>query len=118
MSATTAPCFVNPYEGHRSLSRTEQQLLGEYARLAATLRRVTALSARVQASTSHSTTLHELRAVERKMGLVLTLFKASVWSIVMQQTDAEEDAEMDELQAQCGLATLDEEGGEEGDWAA
>lgn len=46
-------------------------------------------------STHHANTLRELRAIERKMGLVLTLFKASVWAIVMQQTDMEE-AEMDE----------------------
>lgn len=37
---TTTPVFQNPYEGHRSLSASEQQVLGEYARLAATLRRV------------------------------------------------------------------------------
>lgn len=49
-------------------------------------------------STHHDNTLRELRAIERKMGLVLTLFKASVWAIVMQQTDMEE-AELDEQMA-------------------
>lgn len=39
----------------------------------------------------HTDMLHQLRAIEKKMGLVLTLFKASVWAIVMQQTDAEDD---------------------------
>ena len=34
--------------------------------------------------------LDELRVVERKMGLVLTLFKASVWAIVMQQAEDED----------------------------
>ena len=35
-----APAFQNHYEGHRALSRGEQELLGEYARLAATVHRV------------------------------------------------------------------------------
>ncbi|KOS15008.1 dash complex subunit dad3 [Malassezia pachydermatis] len=90
---TTTPVFQNPYEGHRSLSASEQQVLGEYARLAATLRRVANLSTQLSSSALHTDVLNELRAIERKMGLVLTLFKASVWAIVMQQTDGEEDAE-------------------------
>ncbi|WFD19450.1 hypothetical protein MCAP1_001680 [Malassezia caprae] len=89
------PAFQNPYEGHRALSSSEQELLGEYARLAATVHRVAALSVQLSNSTHHANTLRDLRAIERKMGLVLTLFKASVWAIVMQQTDMEE-AEMDE----------------------
>lgn len=32
--------FVNPYEGNKSLTPNERALLGEYARLAQTLRRV------------------------------------------------------------------------------
>lgn len=32
--------FVNPYAGHRLLSEKEQEVLGEYARLAATIKRV------------------------------------------------------------------------------
>lgn len=37
----TAPKpYINPYSGHRSLSEHEQELLGEYARLADTIRRV------------------------------------------------------------------------------
>jgi len=34
------PAFQNPYEGHRGLTANEQLVLGEYARLAATVRRV------------------------------------------------------------------------------
>ena len=34
--------FQNPYDGHRSLTPSEQELLGEYARLSATTRRVRA----------------------------------------------------------------------------
>ena len=37
----TAPKpYINPYAGHRALSEHEQELLGEYARLADTIRRV------------------------------------------------------------------------------
>lgn len=32
--------FTNPYEGNRNLTRSQQELLGEYARLAGTVRRV------------------------------------------------------------------------------
>jgi len=100
------PAFQNPYEGHRALSSGEQELLCEYARLASTVHRVrtllltqvAALSVQLSNSTHHANTLRELRAIERKMGLVLTLFKASVWAIVMQQTDMEE-AEMDNYTA-------------------
>lgn len=38
--ATTSALAVNPYAGHRLLSDKEQQVLGEYARLAATIKRV------------------------------------------------------------------------------
>ena len=34
------PAFQNPYEGHKGLTANEQLVLGEYARLAATVRRV------------------------------------------------------------------------------
>lgn len=99
--ATERPAaFVNPYEGDRSLSPAEQELLGEYARLAGTVRRVASLSSQLASSSTHASMLAELRVIERKMGLVLTLFKASVWAIVMQQEDAQEAQELDELELQ------------------
>lgn len=36
----TGASGANPYAGNRSLSPTEQELLGEYSRLAATTKRV------------------------------------------------------------------------------
>ena len=54
---------------------------------------VAQLSTQLSSSTLHNHVLSELRAIERKMGLVLTLFKASVWAIVMQQSDADEEAQ-------------------------
>ncbi|WFD05802.1 hypothetical protein MVES1_001136 [Malassezia vespertilionis] len=107
-----SPAFVNPYEGNRNLTPNEQVLLGEYVRLAQTMRRqVAALSTQLSASTTHASVLNDLRVVERKMGLVLTLFKASVWAIVMQQNDAQEEEmeEIEEQYAQLGIPEEDEE---------
>ena len=46
--------FVNPYEGNRNLSPNEQALLGEYARLAQTLRRVRTTSTNAGRRTEHT----------------------------------------------------------------
>lgn len=141
------PRFVNPYAGHRALTPTQAELLGEYARLAATIKRVsvhashllrrgtscagsgewsalelgqtkdtwvgstlrhrmppslpfatqstdirstiqiTSLSTVLSDANSHAAQLNSLRVLERKMGLVLTLFKASVWAIVVEQQE-------------------------------
>ncbi|KAN0059938.1 hypothetical protein ACQY0O_007911 [Thecaphora frezii] len=121
--------FINPYAGHRGLSETEQELLGEYARLAATIHRVSALSTLLCNSSAHSSLLSSLRTLERKMGLVLTLFKASVWAIVQEQQDvqeaeaaaaAEEEARMLQINAdpqlEMGLGLAQRQYyGEEGD---
>jgi DASH complex subunit DAD3 len=40
VNADSSVSFVNPYAGHRMLSEKEQEVLGEYARLAATIKRV------------------------------------------------------------------------------
>ena len=53
---------------------------------------VAVLSTQLSSSSLHTNVLNELRAIERKMGLVLTLFKASVWAIVMQQSDVQDEA--------------------------
>ncbi|GAC93699.1 hypothetical protein PHSY_001264 [Pseudozyma hubeiensis SY62] len=87
----TAPKpYINPYAGHRSLSEHEQELLGEYARLADTIRRVAALSTLLSSSSAHANLLTQLRVLERKMGLVLTLYKASVWATVQEQAEMAE----------------------------
>ncbi|KDN49939.1 hypothetical protein K437DRAFT_267365 [Tilletiaria anomala UBC 951] len=88
-----AAAFVNPYLGHRNLSETEQQVLGEYARLAATIARIASLSTTLSSSSTHHALLTQLRVLERKMGLVLTLFKASVWSVVMTHQQHLEETE-------------------------
>ncbi|KAJ9100120.1 hypothetical protein QFC20_005532 [Naganishia adeliensis] len=90
---------VNPYAGHPQLaSPLEGEVLWEYAKLARTIRRVDTL-AKQSSQTPNDALLAELRSLERKMGLVLTLFKASVWSVITeteaQAEDAERDAERD-----------------------
>ena len=61
--------------------------------------------------------LDELRVVERKMGLVLTLFKASVWAIVMQQTEEDAEATGFDGGAQDDAAAPDYDGYNESQWA-
>jgi DASH complex subunit DAD3 len=88
--------FQNPFAGHRQLNEKEQEVLGEYARLAATVRRVAALSSSLASNERHGQLLSDLRILERKMGLVLTLFKASVWSLIQtHQDDIEQEADED-----------------------
>lgn len=87
---TASKPYINPYAGHRSLTEHEQELLGEYARLADTIRRVAALSTLLSSSSAHASLLTQLRVLERKMGLVLTLYKASVWATVQEQAEMAE----------------------------
>lgn len=41
-------------------------------------------------SSAHASLLTQLRVLERKMGLVLTLYKASVWATVQEQAEMAE----------------------------
>jgi DASH complex subunit DAD3 len=87
-AASSAPTSQqNPYLGHRHLSAQQAQLLGEYYRLSQTLKRILALSGALSATKPHAQVLDLLRLTERKMGLVITLFKASVWSIMVEQEE-------------------------------
>jgi DASH complex subunit DAD3 len=54
---------------------------------------VTTLSANLSSSEKHAGLLNDLRVLERKMGLVLTLFKASVWSLIQTHQDEMEEEE-------------------------
>ncbi|CEH14245.1 dash complex subunit dad3 [Ceraceosorus bombacis] len=92
-SGTNERAWVNPYHGHRALSEQEAEVLGEYARLAETIKRITALSYPLSSNAKHADLLMQLRVLERKMGLVLTLFKASVWALVVEQQDRAEEEE-------------------------
>ncbi|KAF7337938.1 hypothetical protein MVEN_02017100 [Mycena venus] len=70
----------NPYSNHR-LSVIEKEVLWEYAKLAENLK---LLKQKVRDLTGKPDAVlaARLRAVEAKMGLILTLFKASVWGVI------------------------------------
>ncbi|BFZ63360.1 hypothetical protein YB2330_004482 [Saitoella coloradoensis] len=77
-SSTTAP--------HPPLSPLESALLSEYTSLSQNLTQLNTTIASL-ANTPTAQILDELRSLERKTGLVFTLFKASVYAIVMQNEE-------------------------------
>ncbi|KAJ7596684.1 DASH complex subunit Dad3-domain-containing protein, partial [Mycena floridula] len=78
----------NPYENHPSLSALESELLWEYAKLAEHVKKVT-IQTRKLTEEPDKHLLARLRVLEKKMGLVLTLFKASVWGVINEQTGSD-----------------------------
>ncbi|KAF8891184.1 DASH complex subunit Dad3-domain-containing protein [Infundibulicybe gibba] len=91
MTSSTTPndvFTVNPYESHPSLTAIEAEVLWEYAKLAQHLKLVTRKT-RQLGEEPDKTLLARLRVLEKKMGLVLTLFKASVWGVINEQPTAE-----------------------------
>ncbi|PWN26621.1 hypothetical protein BDZ90DRAFT_261423 [Jaminaea rosea] len=109
-SAQPAPSnWHNPYLGHRLLTPSQSHLLGEYHRLSTTLRRILSTSAQLSATRPHAQVLDELRETERKMGLVITLFKASVWSIVVEQDERAEQERRQREQEEEEAAFREEE---------
>ncbi|KAI0053892.1 hypothetical protein FA95DRAFT_1578999 [Auriscalpium vulgare] len=88
---TTAPSSqifdINPYDDHPSLTQAEADVLWEYAKLNQHIKNLV-VQTRQLSDTPDETMLKRLRVLERKMGLVLTLFKASVWGVVNEQTFA------------------------------
>ncbi|TFY69664.1 hypothetical protein EVG20_g3045 [Dentipellis fragilis] len=75
---------TNPYEDHPSLSQLEADVLWEYAKLNQHIKDLVMQTRRLS-ETPDESMLKRLRVLERKMGLVLTLFKASVWGVVNEQ---------------------------------
>lgn len=78
---------INPYEDHPSLSPLEAEALWEYAKLNQHIK-VLVAQTRSLNKMHEETMLERLRVLERKMGLVLTLFKASVWGVMSDQSFA------------------------------
>ncbi|KAI0707784.1 DASH complex subunit Dad3-domain-containing protein [Earliella scabrosa] len=75
---------TNPYEGHPNLSELEAEVLWQYAKLSQNIKELIAETRRVSEAPDEKM-LKQLRALEVKMGLVLTLFKASVWAVINEQ---------------------------------
>ncbi|KAH7107657.1 DASH complex subunit Dad3-domain-containing protein [Auriculariales sp. MPI-PUGE-AT-0066] len=81
----------NPYEGHPQLSQLEQEVLWEYAKMHVIAKSISA-ELRNLSEEADTVTLASLRGMERKMGLVMTLYKASWWGhINSMQADAQSD---------------------------
>ncbi|EKM82579.1 hypothetical protein AGABI1DRAFT_33570 [Agaricus bisporus var. burnettii JB137-S8] len=74
----------NPYESHPSLTPLEAEVLWEYAKLAQHVKLMTQKTRLLQEEPDKKM-LTRLRVLEKKMGLVLTLFKASVWGVINEQ---------------------------------
>ncbi|KAL0946829.1 hypothetical protein HGRIS_012998 [Hohenbuehelia grisea] len=97
MSSATATDDIlaaNPYQGHPSLSPLEAEVLWEYAKLAHHVKFVTQRT-RALGEEPDQRMLARLRVLEKKMGLVLTLFKASVWGVINEQPVADASLESD-----------------------
>ncbi|EPT04124.1 hypothetical protein FOMPIDRAFT_1114960 [Fomitopsis schrenkii] len=75
---------TNPYADHPSLSETEAEVLWQYAKLSQNIKELIVETRRLSEAPDESM-LRRLRALEVKMGLVLTLFKASVWAVINEQ---------------------------------
>lgn len=81
----------NPYHAHPALSQLEADVLWEYAKLANHVKLVTQKT-RSLAEQPDKAMLARLRVLEQKMGLVLTLFKASVWGVINEQPMEDSDS--------------------------
>ncbi|KAJ7636015.1 DASH complex subunit Dad3-domain-containing protein, partial [Mycena polygramma] len=87
MSSPPPPLDIfteNPYVNHPSLTAIEAEVLWEYAKLAQNLK-LLQQKTRNLSEQPDTTLLARLRVVENKMGLILTLFKASVWGVINEQ---------------------------------
>ncbi|KAI6019825.1 DASH complex subunit Dad3-domain-containing protein [Pisolithus orientalis] len=86
MSTNHADIFnVNPYEAQAGLSTLESEVLWEYAKLAQHVRLLTAKTKELSEQPDQNL-VARLRVLERKMGLVSILFKASVWGVINEQS--------------------------------
>jgi len=71
------------------------------------LQQVAALSTLLSSSSAHASLLTQLRVLERKMGLVLTLYKASVWATVQEQAEMAEAEAMAAAGAEMNGYSMD-----------
>ncbi|KAI0032838.1 DASH complex subunit Dad3-domain-containing protein [Vararia minispora EC-137] len=71
----------NPYDDHPSLTPFEADVLWEYAKLSQHIKDLIVQTRRLSEKPDELL-LKQLRILERKMGLVFTLFKASAWAVI------------------------------------
>lgn len=80
----------NPYAHHPNLSETEAEILWQYAKLSQNIKELITETRRLSEAPDESL-LKRLRVLEVKMGVVLTLFKASVWAVINEQAADESE---------------------------
>ncbi|OCF36472.1 DASH complex subunit DAD3 [Kwoniella heveanensis BCC8398] len=90
---------TNPYASNDQLSSLEQDILWEFAKLNDKVKRAANL-AQLTAESPNESLLEELRKLERRMGLVLTLFSSSVWGVLNDAQAAEEERARQQAEAQ------------------
>ncbi|KAG0200163.1 hypothetical protein BGX28_006694, partial [Mortierella sp. GBA30] len=78
---------------------SSKEILGEYAKVAAKLEHINGTLQEMNA-VDVAQLIDKIRTVERKMGLVYTLFKSSVYSVSKQNQDQEEEEEQEQEQDQ------------------
>jgi len=66
----------------------ESQVLHEYRLMASNLDVMAKLTTKLSAA--QPAVLEQLRPLERKMGLVLTLYQASIWAVLVQREEEDE----------------------------
>ncbi|KAG0642020.1 DASH complex subunit Dad3-domain-containing protein [Tuber brumale] len=81
---STTPPHHSPSSGPSLLTPLEQEILDEYSRLLHNMNNLSTSIATI-AGTPTAKILDSMRGLERKTGLVFTLLKASVYSMVLQQ---------------------------------
>ncbi|GAA5881714.1 hypothetical protein JCM5296_006250 [Sporobolomyces johnsonii] len=72
-------------DAQQLIARLEAQVLDQYSLTARNLDDIATVVQRLSAV--QPALLAELRPLERKLGLILTLFKASVWSLLRQREE-------------------------------
>ncbi|KAF9246366.1 DASH complex subunit Dad3-domain-containing protein [Melanogaster broomeanus] len=93
VSTTTHDIFdANPYESHPGMTTNEAEVLWEYAKLAQHIKDLTTRTKELSEQPDQNL-LARLRVLERKMGLVFTLFKASVWGVINEQPATDPSAQ-------------------------
>ncbi|KIJ44200.1 hypothetical protein M422DRAFT_168629 [Sphaerobolus stellatus SS14] len=91
---------INPYEDHPELSKLEADVLWEYAKLAKNVKTLLNRTRELSEAPDQAL-LEQLRVLERKLGLVLTLFKASVWAAINDRQAAAEEAAFQEERSEA-----------------
>ncbi|KAI1307329.1 hypothetical protein EDD11_004515 [Mortierella claussenii] len=82
---------------------SSKELLGEYSKLASKLEHINVTLQEMNA-VDIAQLIDKMRIVERKMGLVYTLFKSSVYAVTVQEQEQEQEQELaQELQEQDQL---------------